>query len=399
MRLPSGAHLTYCTNIHRGESWGEVRAALAKYLPPIAARLAPGEPFAVGLRLSARAAAELEGSERALDELLAVLSEVNGYVPTLNGFPYGEFHRGPVKETVYLPDWHEAARVDYTLRLARIAAKLAARLPDSPRDPSISTVPGCFRSALRPGSLELVGRRLRETAFGLARLEEETGVRVTLGLEPEPACLLETTEEGVRFLADHVYGGSTLSEDAAAFGLPPSIASQQLRRHLGLCLDACHAAVGFESAAEVARLVQEEDVLVTKLQVTSALSLEAATPHLLQELARFDDGIYLHQVSVKTPAGVRRFVDLSEALADATLLGHPWRVHFHVPVSESRLGELGTTRPFLEEILAAQRARPFTNQLEVETYTFDVLPSALRGDPAEEIICQELEWTRAQLRA
>jgi hypothetical protein len=398
MRLPSGAHLTYCTNIHRGESWGEVHAALAKYLPPIAARLAPGEPFAVGLRLSALAAAELEASERALDQLLAILSEVKGYVPTINGFPYGEFHRGAVKEGVYLPDWHEAERVAYTLRLARIAAKLAARLPGSPRDPSISTVPGCFRPALRPGSLELLGRRLRETALGLARLEEETGVRVTLGLEPEPACLLETTEEGVRFLADHVYGGSTLAADASTFGLSPSIAGEQARRHLGLCLDACHAAVGFESSTEVVRLLREEDVLVTKLQVTSALALESATPHLLQELARFDDGIYLHQVSVRTPAGVRRFVDLSEALADKTLLGQPWRVHFHVPVSESRLGELGTTRPFLEEVLAAQRERPFTNQLEVETYTFDVLPSALRGDPAQEIICQELEWTRAQLR-
>ena len=278
MRLPGGAHLTYCTNIHRGETWEEVHAALSTHLPSIAARLAAGQPFAVGLRLSARAARDLEVSERAMDELVEVLSRVRGYVPTLNGFPYGEFHRGAVKQAVYLPDWHEPARVDYTLRLARIAARLANRLPDSPTDPSISTVPGCFRSAVRPGSLEVLGRQLRETALGLAQIQEETGVRVTLGLEPEPACLLETTEEGVHFLAEHVYDAATLAGEAARLGLSSATFAEQARSHVGLCLDACHAAVGFESPDEVVRLVRQEDVLVTKLQVTSALSIESATP-------------------------------------------------------------------------------------------------------------------------
>lgn len=399
MKLSSGAHLTYCTNIHPGETWEEVRAALRTHLPGIAARIARGQPFAVGLRLSARAAAELDGQERAMEELLAVLSEANAYVPTLNGFPYGEFHRGAVKQAVYLPDWHDEARLDYTLTLARIAAKLATARPGSPRNPSISTVPGCFRAAARPESVEQLGQRLRSAALGLARLEEETGVSVTLGLEPEPACLLETTDEGVTFLTSHVYSGATLADEARASGVGSSALVTAARRHVGLCLDTCHAAVGFESASEVVTRLRQEEVRVTKVQVTSALALDAASPELLRELGRFDDGIYLHQVSVQTPSGVRRFVDLADALADPTLLGHPWRVHFHVPVSEVRVGGLSTTRPFLEEILAAQHQLPLTDQLEVETYTYDVLPSSLRGDSVSDVICRELAWTQAQLGA
>jgi len=399
MRLPSGAHLTYCTNIHPGESWDEVRVALREYLPQVAKRAGAGRPFGVGLRLSARAAEQLDRDERAFSELEAVLDEAEAYVPTLNGFPYGEFHRGAVKEAVYLPDWHERARVDYTICLARLAARLAQARPDAPREVSISTVPGCFRQALLPGSLQRFGAHLREVAVFLARLENETGIRVTLGLEPEPACLLETTEEGVRFLAAHVYEGQGVDFDASRLGVAPEQLRAFARRYIGLCLDACHAAVGFESPSELVTLLRREQVLVTKMQVTSALSLDAATPELLRELARFDDGIYLHQVSVRTPEGVRRFVDLPQALSSPDLLGHPWRIHFHVPVSEQKIGMLGTTRPFLEALLAAQREQQLTRQLEVETYTYDALPAALRQTPVAEMIAAELAWTRNELGA
>ena len=37
MKLAEGAgHLTYCTNIHPGETWAEVRANLEKFFPAVA---------------------------------------------------------------------------------------------------------------------------------------------------------------------------------------------------------------------------------------------------------------------------------------------------------------------------------------------------------------------------
>src|SRR5215211_2445360 len=80
-------HLSYCTNIHPGESWPEVRANLERYLVPVRERVAPGRPFGVGLRLSAESARALAAPE-ALRELRGFLRAHDLYVFTINGFPY-----------------------------------------------------------------------------------------------------------------------------------------------------------------------------------------------------------------------------------------------------------------------------------------------------------------------
>jgi hypothetical protein len=144
MKLPGtpAVDLTYCTNVHPGETWEETFASLQRYLPAIKQRVSPDQPFGVGLRLSADAAETLGGPEH-LDAFKAFLAQSQLYVFTINGFPYGRFHGGRVKESVYLPDWRDEARLVYSNRLADI---LAALLPER-RDieGSISTVPGAFK--------------------------------------------------------------------------------------------------------------------------------------------------------------------------------------------------------------------------------------------------------------
>jgi hypothetical protein len=118
-------HLSYCSNIHPGESWPEMRAQLGFHLPRIKARVAPDRPFGLGLRLSALAARQLE-AEPALTEFRDFLAEHQCYVFTINGFPFGAFHRQAVKDAVYLPDWRDPQRLIYSNRLAQL---LAALLP------------------------------------------------------------------------------------------------------------------------------------------------------------------------------------------------------------------------------------------------------------------------------
>ena len=139
MRLPgpAGAQLTYCTNVHPGETWPEVRASLVRHVAGVKRRVAPSAPFGVGLRLSDAAARALE-APAAREDLRALLAEHGLYVFTINGFPYGTFHGTPVKEEVYRPDWSEPERLRYTERLADV---LAALLPDGVIG-SISTAPG-----------------------------------------------------------------------------------------------------------------------------------------------------------------------------------------------------------------------------------------------------------------
>ncbi|MEX2568428.1 MAG: xylose isomerase, partial [Cyclobacteriaceae bacterium] len=108
-------HLTYCTNIHPGESWDATFKNLKKYIPGIKSRISPDRAFAIGLRLSDEASRELTREEN-LVKFKNWLKEIDSYVFTLNGFPYGGFHRQVVKDEVHHPDWTTPERKDYTIR-------------------------------------------------------------------------------------------------------------------------------------------------------------------------------------------------------------------------------------------------------------------------------------------
>jgi len=433
VKLASGVHLTYCSNIHPGESWAEVRANLERHLLAVRARVAPDAAFGVGLRLSARAAAEL-AAPAALAELRAFLARERLYVFTLNGFPYGAFHGTRVKEAVYLPDWRSAERLAYTNRLADLLAALLPAGDDDDRaiEGSVSTVPGAFKPAL--GGEDDVARiveHLLQHVAHLVALRARSGRVVTLALEPEPHCLLETTAEAVAFFTRRLFAPAAVERLAVLAGLDAGAAEQSLRRHLGLCLDLCHAAVEFEDAATSFDALEAAGIRLLKIQVSAGLRLPALDADALAALARFDDAVYLHQV-VQRDAGathaphspevpdaptakhaLSRFADLPAAFAalaaeraaaagananaNAALAGREWRVHFHVPVFLQALPPFASTQPFLRKALALQRARPRAPHLEVETYTWDVLPAAYRQGSVDDAVARELAWTRAEL--
>lgn len=189
------AHLTYCTNVHPGETLPQVRALLREHVTRVKAAIAPSERFGVGLRLAAAAADALSDTQ-ALRELQAELGELDLYCFTINGFPYGAFHDTRVKERVYEPDWLTPERVRYTRALARILGELLpVGVPGS-----ISTVPGCFKPAARaPGAERRMAEALIDVVATLVDIARGRGRHIALALEPEPHCFLETTEETVRF--------------------------------------------------------------------------------------------------------------------------------------------------------------------------------------------------------
>lgn len=385
MRLnaPGSPHLTYCTNVHAGETWPEVRAALVGHVAKVKRAVVPDRPFGLGLRLSDAAARALE-APRALQALRALLDAHGLYVFTLNGFPYGRFHGAPVRERVYRPDWREPERRAYTDRLARL---LAALLPDEPGlEGSISTVPGATLDRVpSPAAAAELADALVAQVAALDRLRAQTGRTITLALEPEPLCLLETTSDVIALFERH------LLPAAARAGLPEGV----LRRHLGVCVDACHLAVAWESPAEALRALAAADLRVLKVQLSCGLDTDTrAAP----ALARFVDGVYLHQVIERGAGGEkRRFCDLPDALATVRSdeAPRPVRVHAHVPIDAERWAGLRTTRPVLEALIAALRAQPCAH-LEVETYTWERLPDARPGD-LDAAIARELGWARAAL--
>jgi len=401
--LPSGlAHLTYCTNVHPGETWVDIFAALQRHLPMVKRQVSPHAPMGVGLRLSAIAAETLDDLSQ-LDALRDFLVREGLYVFTVNGFPYGPFHGRRVKEQVYAPDWRTPERLAYTDRLARLLASL---LPDDQPDltGSVSTVPGAFLAAAAcPDARPAIAEALLRHAARLAALEDQTGRRITLALEPEPMCLLETTAEAVGFFEDHLFSAQAATRFAALSDHAPAAAEPLLRRHLGLCLDVCHAAVEFEAPADSLSLLRAAGVAVMKLQLSSALVMPRMDRPAAEALRRFNDGVYLHQVVEQGPNGLTRYLDLPQALAgwdEGVNEGREWRVHCHVPVFHDRLlDRFATTQPTLLDMLARQRDDGISPHLEVETYTWDVLPPELRVGSLDAAISRELAWVRDRLAA
>ncbi len=397
MRLDGGlGQLTYCSNIHPGETWTEVLDGLRRHLPTVKAAVAPETPFGLGLRLSA-AAAEALIQPAALEELQALLDEGPYYVFTLNGFPYGTFHGASVKEGAYRPDWSEEERLLYSNRLAEI---LAIFLPEG-MEGSVSTVPGTFK----PWALDRNGGKIAAITDNLIRhvaeliaIERTRGRRIVLALEPEPCCFLETVAETIDYFEGHLFGAAAAERLAVMSGLSKSQAEAALRRHLGVCYDVCHAAVEFEDPRDSLVRLRAAGIRIAKLQLSAALRIAAVGPETRDQLAPFAEPVYLHQTVERGPAGLIRYLDLPEALAQVERAeGHEWRIHFHVPIFLEEMQDFGTTQGFLREILALHRAEPVTDQLEVETYTWDVLPERYRQAEVGAAIARELNWVQEQL--
>jgi sugar phosphate isomerase/epimerase len=394
----AGSDLTYCTNIHPGESWEEISGNLRRFLPSIKHRVSGDEHFGIGLRLSAVAAQAL-CQPAVMQQFSEFMADENLYVATINGFPYGPFHGARVKEGVYLPDWRDEARLDYSNLLADLFAQWLSQAGRSTG--SISTVPGAFKpNAATRADVDRIVEMLIRHAAHLVSIERATGCRVVLALEPEPCCFLETIDETVRFFRDSLHSPAAAARLAQLTSLDRAAAERALRSHLGVCLDLCHAAVEFESAAGCVDALESAGIAIAKIQVTAGLRVDRVSAESLEALRVFDDAIYLHQVVERRSGGALiRYSDLGEALASTGWCdgGSEWRIHFHVPVFIDKLEGVTSTQGFVREMLQLQRRRPRTAQLEVETYTWSVLPAQYRDLPLEDAIARELDWVRGQL--
>lgn len=395
--------LSYCQNVHPAETVDALVAVLEGPAARVRAAWRPDGRMGAGLWLPLDVARAIATDEQAAARVRGALEAAGLFAFSANAFPIGGFHAARVKETVYRPSWLDPARVDYTRLACRALARL---LPEGARG-SVSTVPVSWRAAGEhdDASLARAGEHLADVVADLLLLEDATGHEVSLALEPEPRCALETTAELVAFLEAHVFAGAGRAR-LEARGLPREGAEAALRRLVGACVDTCHLAVAFEPVVAALERLDAAGVRVVKAQLSAALDLERAPTNAAgrRRLAAFDEPRYLHQTFGRTRTGqVVAAEDLRDALDErgdlrpAFAAADRLRTHFHVPLHWPGDAELGTTRGELEAGLGAlSRA---TDHLEVETYTFDVLPAALRRGDVVDMVTEELRWAEATLRA
>jgi sugar phosphate isomerase/epimerase len=275
MDLGNGlGHLTYSTLVHPGDDWAQMWTSLTTYVPKVKARVAPDRRFGVSLRLSADSARTLAGSPAERDRLRGFLRDNDMYVYTVNAFPYGAFKGAKVKEQVYEPDWRSEERTKYTMNVADVLAEVA------PEDvaPSIQSAPLGFKP--RVTGEDVVAsytEHVLRTVAHLVELAARTGRTVTLALEPEPFCFLETTDETVKYFTGHLYSGEAAASLAALARIPISEAHVALRKHLGVVFDICHQAVEFENIAESLQQLVDAGIPIFKLQEAAALHIPQVT--------------------------------------------------------------------------------------------------------------------------
>lgn len=388
-------HLTYCTNIHAASGWPAVFGALRRFAPALKARLSPAAPFGVGLRLSARDARELLDGH--LGDLQAFLDDEGLYVALINGFPHGSFHHSVVKADVYAPDWRDPERVRYTLDLIEILARL---LPEG-LEGGVSTVPLSYKAWVPDASDDdwrAILDNLCRVVERLVHLRRERGTFVHLDIEPEPDCLIENTAETLAFFTNRLPLSAAASL-AAALGVGDDDARRCLADHLQLCLDCCHFSVAHEDPASSLRAFAAAGVRIGRIQLSSALHVTASErpadlEAVVARLRPFADSTYLHQVVRRRDGITDRFADLGPALAQPA--AGDWRVHFHVPLFTGEYDGLQSTQDDVRRVIDAAAATPLTRHLEIETYTWDVLPARLKIDLLESI-AREYAWVLEHL--
>jgi len=379
LKLNHNIHLAYCTNIHRGESWGEIWQALKCHTLAVRDRVGAGRPYAIGLRLSDAASRDL-AEPGALLDFQRWLDQENCYVFTINGFPYGRFHGTRVKEQVYQPDWTTPERLEYTKRLFRILAELAPAETGG----SVSTVPCSYKEFI---TSEDQVARMRANLWDCVEFLEELSLRsgkdLHLGLEPEPLCFLETSGETVEFMG-------RMRADRPG--------DDRVARRLGVNYDTCHLAVEFEEPQDVLEAFRSNGIRVSKLHFSSALATHPAKTRL--ELGAFVEEVYFHQVVARKPDGtIVRHKDLDVALLAAKVEpGEEWRIHFHVPLHAQPRPGFETTSTHMLGVMDALASDPgLCSHVEMETYTWEVLPPELKKREVVDQLADEYRWTLGEM--
>ena len=113
----------------------------------------------------------------------------------------------------------------------------------------------------------------------------------------------------------------------------------------------------------------------------------------------FADDTYFHQVIERGPDGnLKRYKDLDIALATTGNDDQEWRIHFHVPLHSPATKLFGNTADHLLGVLDTLRKNPgLCSHLEMETYTWEVMPPEMKNRDVVDQLAGEYDWALKHL--
>ncbi len=367
--------VTYCMNVHPGEDLASVRNAIEAVSIPVFRALERHTPAVLGLRLGARAAAELR-EPKCIQRFADFLQRHHLSVIGINGFPHGDFHAHAVKRAAYEPDWKNFQRLAYTRDLFYALTHLPIADFREGHAASVTTVPLAYNHGQ---SVDDYLEMICDVALFLRKLEGFTGIHMRLALEPEPDCLLEATQDTIDFferLWSHPMWNPLCKDN------------------IGLCFDTCHYAVNFEDPLKALKRLVEYSIPIARIQLSAAV--ETSPQAQVNELLPFLDASYMHQTRIQTPEGqIHYHADFTPDILQH-ITGNVARIHYHVPLTWEGTGTLHSTRETLTPAFW-RYVRAGGWPIEVETYAYFVSPDFLRAHTLSEALLKDIKWCLDQL--
>jgi hypothetical protein len=400
MLADQNIQISYCTNIHPGETYQDLRLLLNTHVKQVESifkqkqESTKHQAFPIGLRLGAQTLAEVQTQK---SDFLRQLQDENLSVYSVNAFPYGNFAKSGLKQGVYLPTWGDDLRLSYTQSIADLLSQMPG-----PKKRSISTLSGAFitrqesATALKSMRKKYAQQMIKLGRF-LEQIESKTQVQIQLAIEAEPWTTLETIDQCIAFFLEDLW---PLGSD--------------LKRYFGICYDTCHQAVMFENEIENLKKLAEVQIPIAKMQVSNAIAVRFDTleerEQKQQALLAFDESVYLHQICAYKDGKRENMLDLpllKEALNAQTKSqealffdqADEWRCHFHVPLFWQGNQLLSSTYTNWQEAVRFAMKEKLCEQFEVETYTWFVLPKALQESGLYAGIAQELKLLESLIYA
>ena len=270
-------------------------------------------------------------------------------------------------------------------------------------NPSIQSPPLGFKPKVTgPEYVNEFTRHVISTVAHMVKLEKRTGRTVTL-VSRARARVLPRDHGGSRRLLHEppVRERGRSHARRRPTGLNKSQAEAALRKHLGMVYDICHQAVEYEDIGASLRKLADNGIPVFKLQEAAALRVPNVTKETVDAMRPFAETVYLTQTIEKIDGKLNRYLNLEDAFAAFEAnpkLKREWRTHVHVPVFLDKIGEhFETTRFAIEDALKFHKKNKLSPQLEIETYTWDVLPDSMKTGSIVDYVERELDWVKGQL--
>ena len=383
---------TYCTNVHPLHTLESWKRAIAFFGKEVKEQLGWGRrpSMPLGMWFNHSVAQELLGNSTSwkeekekMETHLSFVKEEGISTFTLNTFPFGNFQQKVVKTEVYKPDWTDPARLEYTVRCARILSHLMGERYLG----TLSTVPLGWKQCWTQEKTLEAAKNLLNCVVQLQKLSEERGKILQVCIEAEPGCVIENTRETVIFW----------EEVLRPLAKKKGVSGEVLERYCGICYDTCHQAVQFEDGVEALKTLQGAGISMGKMQLSNALEfLPDANQATLKLRKQFVEERFLHQTRIwdENSGKEMGYNDLPEAIESC--MEHPerwkmpWRVHYHLPLfAQEMLTEKGlsTTVEEMKKALRYALEQELCTHFEVETYTWNILPEPWRP-------CNDVELAR-----